>query len=114
MKKNAEGIQECSKCGIDYAFKRIGGKYKARIIWNLGLVPALRYGELCRVLPDVSTKMLTQALREMEEDKLISRKMYHEVPPKVEYSLNETGRMLMPFLEHLDNWAKQRMKNESV
>jgi DNA-binding HxlR family transcriptional regulator len=112
MKNNLDSVLECKRCGIEYAFKRIGGKYKARILWNLGQVPALRYGELCRSLPDVSTKMLTQALREMEEDKLITRKMYYEVPPKVEYSLTDTGRQLIPFFEHLDDWAKNIMKNE--
>jgi DNA-binding HxlR family transcriptional regulator len=113
MRNNLDSVQECGKCGIEYAFKRIGGKYKARILWNLGLGTALRYGELCRALPDVSTKMLTQALREMEEDKLISRKMYFVVPPKVEYSLTDTGKQLIPFLEHLDDWAKNVMKGEA-
>lgn len=112
MKNNLETVKECKRCGIEYAFKRIGGKYKARILWNLGNVDVLRYGELCRALPDVSTKMLTQALREMEEDKLINRKMYNEVPPKVEYSLTDTGKQLIPFFEHLENWANNTMKSE--
>ncbi len=112
MKKNAE-IPECiQKCGVEYAFKRIGGKYKGRILWHLGMRPVLRYGELSRTLPDITTKMLTQTLRELEENKLIIRKMYHEVPPKLEYSLSETGLELMPFIEHLHNWGKKQLEKE--
>lgn len=113
MKKNTEINQKCSRCGVEYAFKRIGGKYKARIIWHLGNTE-LRFGELGRALPDVSTKMLTQALRELESDQLIIRKMYYEVPPKVEYSLTVTARQLIPFLEHLNDWGHTQLKNESI
>jgi len=63
-----------AECGVKYAFKRIGGKYKGRILWHLSLPPILRYGELTRTLPDITTRMLTQTLRELEEDKLIIRK----------------------------------------
>jgi DNA-binding HxlR family transcriptional regulator len=107
-------IPECIKrCGVEYAFKRIGGKYKGRILWHLGMKPVLRYGELSRTLPDITTKMLTQTLRELEEDKLIIRKMYHEVPPKVEYSLSNTGQELIPFLEHLHYWGEKQLASES-
>ncbi|MCQ6961079.1 winged helix-turn-helix transcriptional regulator [Mucilaginibacter aquariorum] len=108
--QTGDGIQ---RCGVEYAFKRIGGKYKARILWHLN-ISTMRYGELTRTLPDVTTKMLTQALRELERDNLIVRKMYHEVPPKVEYSLTATGRALVPFLEHLNDWAQNQMRNERV
>jgi DNA-binding HxlR family transcriptional regulator len=57
--------------------------------------------------------MLTQTLRELEEDKLILRKMYHEVPPKVEYSLSETGQELIPFIAHLHAWAKKQMEMDA-
>jgi DNA-binding HxlR family transcriptional regulator len=101
-------------CGVDYAFKRIGGKYKARILWHLNEQTVLRYGELSRTLPDITTKMLTQTLRELEDDQLINRKMYHEVPPKVEYSLSDTGRELIPFIEHLHIWGNKQLENELV
>ncbi len=100
-------------CAVDYAFKRIGGKYKARILWYLDMKSVLRYGELRRTLPDITTKMLTQTLRELEEDKLIIRKMYHEVPPRVEYSLSETGKELIPFIAHLHKWGKKQMEKET-
>ncbi|CAN1575289.1 COG1733 Predicted transcriptional regulators [Flavobacteriaceae bacterium] len=98
-------------CSVDYAFKRIGGKYKGRILWNLSNKNILRYGELKKTLSDVTPKMLTQTLRELENDELISRKVFHEVPPKVEYSLTSVGLELIPFINHLKLWGdKQRLK----
>lgn len=96
------------KCGIDYAFQRIGGKYKGRILWRLR-GGTLRYGELRRTVTGVNAKMLTQALRELEDDGLIERKVYVEVPPKVEYFLTDTGKELLPFLSLLRDWAKEQM-----
>ncbi|KEO75674.1 transcriptional regulator [Anditalea andensis] len=99
-------------CAVDYAFKRIGGKYKGMILWYLHSKTVLRYGELSRTVPNITTKMLTQTLRELEEDQLINRKMFHEVPPKVEYSLSEKGRELIPFIEYLHNWGKKQLEIE--
>ena len=96
------------KCGIDYAFQRIGGKYKGRILWRLRS-GTLRYGELRRTVTGINAKMLTQVLRELEDDGLITRKVYVEVPPKVEYSLTDSGKELLPFLSLLRDWAKQQM-----
>lgn len=112
MKNKATIVEITQMCGVDYAFKRIGGKYKGRILWHLNSKAVLRYGELSRTLPDITTKMLTQTLRELEDDKLITRKVYHEVPPKVEYSLSDTGRELIPFIEHLHNWGNRQLENE--
>lgn len=112
MKNDKILTQETQLCAVDYAFKRIGGKYKARILWYLDMKKVLRYGELTRTLPDITTKMLTQTLRELEQDKLIVRQMYHEVPPKVEYSLSETGQELIPFIAHLHNWGKKQIELE--
>lgn len=109
MKNKSEKIQVVQSCTIDYAFKRIGGKYKGRILWYLNEKNILRYGELSRALPDITTKMLTQTLREFEDDRLINRKVYHEVPPKVEYSLTETGQELIPFIDHLREWSLKEM-----
>jgi len=114
MKNKSELPEYIQNCGVEYAFKRIGGKYKARILWHLNSKTVLRYGELSRTLPDITTKMLTQTLRELEDDQLITRKMYHEVPPKVEYSLSGTGLELIPFIEHLHNWGKKQLANELV
>ena len=112
MENNLNKSKNAQMCGVDYAFKRIGGKYKARILWHLSSKIVLRYGELSRTLPDITTKMLTQTLRELEDDNLIIRKMYHEVPPKVEYSLSNTGQELIPFIKHLHHWGNTQLEKE--
>jgi DNA-binding HxlR family transcriptional regulator len=95
-------------CAVDYAFQRIGGKYKGRILWVLrdGF---LRYGEVKRAVIGISPKMLTQTLKELEVDELISRKVYFEVPPKVEYSLTDTGKELIPFISLMQSWGEKQM-----
>lgn len=101
------------KCGIDYAFQRIGGKYKGRILWRLRN-GTMRYGELRRTVTGVTSKMLTQALRELEDDCLIIRQVYVEVPPRVEYTLTDTGKELLPFLQLLRDWAKNQMQVNDI
>lgn len=100
-------------CVLDYAFQRIGGKYKGRILWSLHTNGTSRYGELSRHLSDISTKMLTQALRELESDNFIHREMYYQVPPKVEYSLTEEGKELVPFLAYLAEWGAKQLEKDS-
>jgi len=94
-------------CAVDYAFQRIGGKYKGRILWVLR-TDILRYGELKRAVIGITPKMLTQTLRELEADGLVSRKVYHEVPPKVEYTLTDTGKELIPFISQLRSWGERQ------
>jgi DNA-binding HxlR family transcriptional regulator len=95
-------------CGVDYAFQRIGGKYKGRIMWGLK-DGVLRYGELKRAIEGITPKMLTQTLKELEADGLVIRKVYHEVPPRVEYTLSETGFELIPFIAQMKIWAEKQM-----
>jgi DNA-binding HxlR family transcriptional regulator len=95
-------------CAVDYAFQRIGGKYKGRILWVLR-EGVLRYGELNRAVIGITPKMLTQTLKELEVDKLITRKVYLEVPPKVEYSLTDTGKELIPFISQMKSWGEKQM-----
>ena len=95
-------------CAVDYAFRRIGGKYKGRIIWYLNRKEVMRYSELKREIFDITPKMLTQTLRELEADDLVHRKVYAQVPPKVEYRLTDTGKELVPFIEHLREWAMEK------
>jgi DNA-binding HxlR family transcriptional regulator len=113
MKKKVKECPAITTCSVDYAFNRIGGKYKGRILWYLHEQKVLRYGELGRTMPDITTKMLTQTLRELEKDNLILRKVYHEVPPKVEYSLTKIGLELIPFIQHLKEWGDKQMKKET-
>ena len=113
MKKKIDDAQE-PMCAVDYAFRRVGGKYKGRIIYYLKRFSVMRYGELRRGIVDITPKMLTQTLRELEEDGLIYRKVYHEVPPRVEYSLTAVGEELIPFIEHLRAWGEKRMAIENI
>lgn len=107
MKNN----NEKAHCAVDYAFKRIGGKYKGRILWVLR-EDILRYGELKRAIVGITPKMLTQTLKELEADQLVSRKVYLEVPPKVEYSLTETGQELVPLIGQLRSWGQNQMARD--
>ena len=111
--KNEKTANQVEQCSVDYAFQRIGGKYKARILWHLSH-GTKRYGELKRHLRDITPKMLTQALRELEADQLIKRHVYLEVPPRVEYSLDDTGRELVPAIELLSGWAKGQMEKLNI
>ncbi len=98
--------QKSFNCTFELTLELIGGKWKPIILWHLSRFEALRFSELKRGMPNVTQKMLTQQLRELEEDKLVSRKVYAEVPPKVEYSLTETGKSLIPILKLMDDWGK--------
>lgn len=96
-------------CAVDFVFQRIGGKYRGRILWYLNAHQVLRYGELKRLLKGITTKMLTQTLRELEQDGMVNRKVYLEVPPKVEYSLTPESMELIPLINGLREWADRRI-----
>jgi DNA-binding HxlR family transcriptional regulator len=96
-------------CGIDAAMDVVTGKWKSLILWELDNHGTRRFGELRRGLPGVSEKMLTQHLREMEEDGLVHREVYRQVPPKVEYSLTGHGISLNAALAPLGTWGTQRI-----
>ncbi|WP_378730819.1 winged helix-turn-helix transcriptional regulator [Nocardia brasiliensis] len=96
-------------CGIDAAMDVIGGKWKALILWELENYGVRRFGELRRGLPGVSEKMLIQQLRELEEDGIVTREVYREVPPRVEYQLTELGAALNRALEPLGVWGRDRI-----
>jgi len=91
-------------CETELALEIIGGKWKLVILYNL-LEGTKRFGQLKRAMPHITQRMLTRQLREMEEDGLISRTVYPEVPPKVEYSLTETGESLEPIVKQVDEWG---------
>jgi DNA-binding HxlR family transcriptional regulator len=97
-------------CPVDATLRLIGGKYKALILWHL-VNGALRHGELQRLIPQATPKMLTQQLRELEGDNLLSRKVYPVVPPKVEYALTDFGRSLMPILTAMYKWGAAYMRD---
>ncbi|MFR3729365.1 winged helix-turn-helix transcriptional regulator [Lacrimispora sp.] len=91
-------------CPVDTTLNMIGGKYKALILWHL-IDNTLRFGELRKLIPQATPKMMTQQLRELEEDHLITRTVYPVVPPKVEYSLSELGASIRPILEAMYAWG---------
>ncbi|MDO5573100.1 MAG: helix-turn-helix domain-containing protein [bacterium] len=95
-------------CPIKLTLDAIGGKYKSLIIWQLNH-KTVRFNALHRALPDISPKVLTQQLREMEMDGLISREAYPTVPPKVEYSLTPLGYSVIPIMEAMCDWGRDYM-----
>jgi len=97
------------KWGIDAALSVVGGKWKSLVLYELK-DETLRFGQLLkRVEPKITQRMLTKELRQLEADGLVIRKVYAQVPPKVEYSLTETGKSLMPILDELCDWGYAHM-----
>jgi DNA-binding HxlR family transcriptional regulator len=91
-------------CPVRTALQVIGGKWKPVVLFYL-FEGSRRFGELRRCMPDATQKMLTQQLRELERDGIIARKVYHQVPPKVEYSLTAYGRTLQGVMRELCKWG---------
>lgn len=92
-------------CPVESSLELLSGRWKGRILWKLQRSSALRFGELKIQLVGITEKVLTEQLRELEREKLISRKVYQEFPPKVEYSLTEFGKSLAPVFDILANWG---------
>ena len=101
----ATAAKELPACPVETTLTLISSKWKVLIVRDL-LAGTKRFGELQRSVGNVSQKVLTAQLREMEEDGLVDRKVYPEVPPRVEYSLTELGRSLEPVLSALWNWGE--------
>jgi DNA-binding HxlR family transcriptional regulator len=110
MKKKPQQIStaECSTVELEDALKVLEGRWKILILFHLFSAPVLRFSELRRVIPDISQKMLIQQLRDLEKDGVVNRKVYPEVPPKVEYRLTKGGVALRPALRALKSWAASR------
>lgn len=100
-------------CPVEATLELIGGKYKALILWHLS-EKTMRYSELKKEIPKATAKMLTQQLRELEEQKLIHREVFPVVPPKVEYSLTELGSSLMPVLVAMRDWGADYLREKDV
>ncbi len=98
------------KCTFELTLELIGGKWKPLILWHLGQYKVMRFSELNRTIPSVTQKMLTQQLRELEEDNLVHREVYPQVPPKVEYSLTDIGKSIMPVLKTMNDWGDYYVK----
>lgn len=97
---------EQDDCGFTVALRAIGGKWKTSLLWTLHLRPH-RFAELRRLSPGISEKVLTQQLRQMEADGLISRHDYGEMPPRVEYAITPRGLSLNDAVTAMSHWGKQ-------
>jgi len=93
-------------CEIEAAFAVIGGKWKAGIIWHIGKERP-RFNQLRIPLGTISPRMLAKQLRELESDGLVTRTMYPEIPPRVEYELTDAGKALIPILEEVTRWVTE-------
>ena len=100
-------------CPVEATLELIGGKYKALILWHLS-EGTLRFSELKKLIPTATAKMLTQQLRELETQNLLIRTVYPVVPPKVEYTLSELGRSLMPVLVAMRDWGVNYMRGKKL
>ena len=100
-----KAVKELPACPVETTLTLIGDKWKVLILRDL-LSGTKRFGELKKSIGSVSQKVLTAQLRDMEENGLISRKVYAEVPPRVEYSLTDLGQSLKPILDSMWNWGE--------
>lgn len=93
-------------CPIRYALDIIGGKWSILILWNIIRFNTIRYGELKKRIPEISHKVLSQQLKELETYGIINRIEYFQIPPKVEYSLTSKGKTLIPLVESINEWGQ--------
>lgn len=101
------------QCPVSATLDMIGGKYKALILWHLS-GGTMRFSQLQKAVSNATAKMLTQQLREMESQELIHRKIFPVVPPRVEYSLTDLGKSLLPVLVAMRDWGAGYLKNKDM
>ena len=94
-------------CTMELTLQVIGGKWKLIILHKLGQEGTMRFSEVKRSIPNITQKMLTQQLRELESDGVVRREVYAQVPPKVEYSLTELGESILPLIASLCHWGER-------
>jgi DNA-binding HxlR family transcriptional regulator len=107
----AKNNSEVFSCPMEETLKVLGGKWKPVIIYFIS-TDVRRFGELSRMVTGISKRMLTANLRELEDDKIISRKVYAEVPPRVDYTLTDVGQSLMPVINLMYQWGESRQKSQ--
>ena len=110
MKKNFDKDGPHSNCSIRQVLDRFGDKWSILIISYLGHKGKMRFNELSQEIEDISQKMLTVTLRSLEADGLVSRKLFPEIPPRVEYEITELGKSLLPHIQSLADWASKNME----
>ncbi|MCT8976745.1 helix-turn-helix transcriptional regulator [Clostridium sp. CX1] len=115
MSQNKEqGVINEKNCVMIYSMEIIGGKWRVPILWKLYQNKTMRYNDLKRNLVGITNIMLTRSLKSLEENGLVSRKEFNQIPPRVEYSLTDNGLQLVPALEAIFNWGKERMTKEDM
>ena len=103
-------IYDSKNCPVRQVLDRIGDKWSTLVILQLGENEVMRFNELSQAIGDISQKMLTTTVRNLEADGLISRKMYAEIPPKVEYRLTALGASLLPLIRDMVLWADSNIR----
>ena len=114
MKKSKKEEPKNLLCPIKYLTKVLGGRWKLPILCILETGGTVRFGQIKKKLGNVSNVMLSQSLRELEHDGIITRHQYNEVPPHVDYTITKKGKSLIPALAMLGDWAKECMKKENI
>lgn len=111
MKAKEETNSIIEICPIRNVVARFGDKWSLLVLLVIDGEGVVRFNELGRMIPDISTRVLSTTLKTLEADGLIDRKVYAQVPPEVEYTLTETGKSLIPLIMQLTEWAMNNMKN---
>ncbi len=107
--ENLKKIQIRSASPVDYTMRTIGGKWKPIVLYLISS-GINRFGLLKRGIPDISKQMLTRQLRELEADGLITRKIYAEIPPRVEYFMSKKGTSILPIIDSMYAWGEEHMR----
>lgn len=110
MRKKEETGSIIEMCPVRNVIARFGNKWALLTALIIGEQGVIRFNELSRLIPDVSSRVLSSTLRTLEADGFIDRKVYAVVPPKVEYSLTTLGKSLLPLIQQLTEWAQTNMK----
>lgn len=108
--KISEKYSDTDNCPVRRVMDRFGDKWSTLVLLILDEGKVLRFNEISKAIPDISQKMLTTTLRALEADGLVSRKVYAEVPPKVEYKLTEMGKSLVPHIKAVADWAAKNFE----
>lgn len=109
MKNSTEKTIDTANCPVRQVLDRVGDKWSTLVIILLGEQGTLRFNELSQAIGDISQKMLTVTLRNLEADGLLTRKMYQEIPPRVEYTITPLGESLLPLITELTAWADKHI-----
>jgi len=110
VKNNLENFIDTENCPVRQVLDRFGDKWSILVIIILGEKEVLRFSELSQIIGNISQKMLTVTLRKLEADGLLSRQLYPEIPPRVEYRLTRLGKGLLPLITDLTAWANKNIE----